>query len=60
MHPHDIKKMSKLIKYKTPPLPQYSDELHEENFKINNDEFANTFASSSDMNEEDHNQVLEL
>ncbi len=53
--------MSKLIKYRTPPLPQYSpDQLHEDNFKINNEEFANTFASNSDMNEEDHNQVLEL
>lgn len=53
--------MSKLLKYKTPPLPHYSpDGLHEDNFKINNEEFANTFASSSEMNEEDHNQEIEL
>lgn len=53
--------MSKLIKYRTPPLPKYPNHLQDNShLKLDNEDFYHTIASSQDMTEENNDKEKEL
>ena len=49
LHPHDIKKLSKLIKFTTPLLPAYYEEYSLT--KVSDPQFVETMPSSDIMDE---------